>query len=265
MLQYRLNCIQYDGQDSVWLRPARPRRFFTKTVLSRNDRPSAASTTNCSPDNLHTDGACRFRLPTRWAQPYKTHELAPPLSQGKSSEIDYYNTSKPIITQNAHIEKNYLSIWEANSRPVMKIRVDDELRAGLGILDYHSEPPTLLPYSPEKALDQLKTSAEKPLGYLPVSTIKTMCHTTPEALIGELKENGRMLEIFQASKIHPECLVSWNNDALAALSIREAPRDFAMGMHENLEPPRTEKYDAIADAFADHLNPDRLYVKKGNY
>ena len=122
-------------------------------------------------------------------------------------------------------------------------------------------------FSVEGLLKDLRdVGSQKPMGYLPLSTITELCNTTWEALAAEAHAKG-----LQAMDFHrdPPALSVWDEKALQRLldSKRDvltqagwptSAREFAEHVFIEDVPEQTPLYDLIADSYGDYRNPGRL-------
>lgn len=153
----------------------------------------------------------------------------------------------------------------------MKILIDDELRRRLQKARSASRKETA-----EELLSDLRmVSSEKPLGYLPLSTIVTHCHTTPEAITAEAEARGLQSAIKEGGNTGSGALYIWDEGALNTLLQNNAETltqaswpteasSFVDTVERIHAPNRTPLFDLIADAFADNTNPGRLYIEESH-
>ncbi len=111
---------------------------------------------------------------------------------------------------------------------------------------------------------------EKPLGYLPVSTLIDLCKVNPDEIIEELKKKGlKTITLNQEdSRIGSMgALYVYDEDALTSLLknneavLKKAnwPTDPELFIKhlKNTAEAKTELFNLVADAFGDKINPGR--------
>lgn len=132
------------------------------------------------------------------------------------------------------------------------------------------------PFSPEyskELLDDLdRVGPDKPIGYLPLSTINR-CLQNPELLMDAARARGLWAGIFSSSEVSVSsgalcvadlqalsALLQHHQDVLSAAGWPEDPLEFFMKVMKDTAPRKTLLFDLIADAFADTTNSGRLHI-----
>ena len=140
---------------------------------------------------------------------------------------------------------------------------------------------TLTPPSEERIEDLLndlrKVGPEKPLGYLPLSTLIEICHIDPKTMQEELEKKGLKVMILKygETNVIGGALFAFDEEALrrfleeGAAILKKAgwptnPESFVRHLRMPAG-PKTDLFDLIADVFGDKINPGRRQVqyKKG--
>jgi hypothetical protein len=133
-------------------------------------------------------------------------------------------------------------------------------------------------FSPARKIERIlndlrKVGKDKPLGYLPLSTIQEECRTDPDALESELRDKGiKTLRIpFNVDDEAPALFaydeaaltqhLNRNKQILESAGWPTEPEKFIDHL-KVFAPHRSELFDVIADAFADADNPYRLHKPK---
>jgi hypothetical protein len=112
----------------------------------------------------------------------------------------------------------------------------------------------------------------KPVGYLPLSTIKAYGGNV-KALSAEAKRKGFIVRLFRkgeapivsgalfvASPVALTKLLEKHKDTVAAFGWSSNPETFLEEMATRQATPKTKLYDVVADAFADYKNQNRTDI-----
>ena len=117
--------------------------------------------------------------------------------------------------------------------------------------------------------DLRKVGPEKPIGYLPLSTLTEICHVDPKVMEEELKKQGLKILILtgEETRVVSGALYVYSEESLSQfLKEREAilkkagwpitPDSFIRHLKFYAD-RKTDLFDLIADAFGDKTNPGR--------
>jgi len=118
--------------------------------------------------------------------------------------------------------------------------------------------------------DLRNVGPQKPLGYLPLTTIEADCGLRVDQVVTEMADKGLVTRTFKAGACniesgalyvyHPAALKSVLHQHRKVLQEAGWPTDadgFVIAVATRIARPETVLYDAVADAFADHNNPNR--------
>jgi hypothetical protein len=119
--------------------------------------------------------------------------------------------------------------------------------------------------------DLLDVGPKKPLGYLPLSTIRGHCKVNPEDIAQYLQQKGMEVRLWHESfcRVSSGALYAYDAKALQDLLDKNAPilteakwptaaEQFVNHVATELAPSYTPLFDVVADAFADQNNGLRL-------
>lgn len=119
--------------------------------------------------------------------------------------------------------------------------------------------------------DVRSVGPKKPLGYLPLSTIKRDCGVDPQLLIAEANRQGKISRIFSqtecgigsgalfvADRVALQKLLSQNSVELKRCGWPDDVNGFINFVAVETAEPETLLFNIVADAFADYENPGRL-------
>jgi hypothetical protein len=125
-----------------------------------------------------------------------------------------------------------------------------------------------------RILDDLRNiGPDKPLGYLPISTINKYLKSDMQNLIREAEEKGLFVKIFRDGEVPItggalfmadvtalDQLIKLHERTLKAFGWPIEPKEFLEYVATRHAPNKTKLFDVVADAFADYINTGRTDV-----